>query len=91
MYIYTFCPTFFFFFWQGGNCMSCLYILEIGPFLVTSFADIFSQTINTSPGSMSSHKQKNKVGPLPLPLYKINSKWLKRNQNFKTHRKKTWK
>ena len=27
------------------NCMSCLYILEINPLLVTSFANIFSHSV----------------------------------------------
>ena len=27
------------------SCMSCLYILEIKPLLVASFADIFSQSV----------------------------------------------
>ena len=27
------------------SCMSCLYILEINPLLVTSFANIFSQSV----------------------------------------------
>ena len=26
---------------------------------------------------MRSHMQKNKIGPLPLPLYKVNSKLIK--------------
>ena len=27
------------------NCMSCLYILEINPLLVASFANLFSQSV----------------------------------------------
>ena len=34
---------FFFFFWL--SCMSCLYILEINPLSVTSFANIFSHSV----------------------------------------------
>ena len=28
-----------------SSCMNCLYILEINPFLVASFADIFSHSV----------------------------------------------
>ena len=34
-----------FFFFLSLSCMSCLYILEIKPFSVASFAAIFSQSI----------------------------------------------
>ena len=33
------------FFFLSLSCMSCLYILEIKPLLVTSFANIFSQSV----------------------------------------------
>ena len=36
---------FFFFFRYIFNCMSCLYILEINPLSVASFANIFSHSV----------------------------------------------
>ena len=38
------------------DCMSCLYILEINPLLVTSFANIFSHSVGCLLNSFSLNK-----------------------------------
>ena len=47
MSIYVFCPFFWlhFLFMVLLSCMNCLYILEIKPLSVTSFANTFSQSV----------------------------------------------
>ena len=42
--IFVFCP-FFNWIFSLFNCMSCFYILEIKPLLITSFTSIFSQSV----------------------------------------------
>ena len=44
MSVKVFCP-FFDWFFLLLSCMSCLYVLEIKPLLVPSFANIFSQSV----------------------------------------------
>ena len=62
--------------WWLLSCRSRLYILKVRSSLVTSFADIFSQTEDIFVlGPLNSHMQKNEVGLLPRPIFKVNSKW----------------
>jgi len=45
-YLYVFCPFFDWILSYWLRCMSCLCILELKPLSITSFANIFSQSIN---------------------------------------------
>ena len=59
------------------SCMSCLYIWKLGPCWLHHLQIFSPKQLAQVLGQQDTHMQKNKVGSLPPPVYKINSKWIK--------------